>query len=172
MVKQKHGGKRKMFRVTKRMEIAGAHYLDLPYESKCQNVHGHNWIIEITCASDELTEYGMIVDFKKIKNCIHDALDHKNINDVINKERKQIIDVLYAKDKERLIEQYIVSQEEKRDIPPYINPTAENMAWWIAREVKKVLEEENPYAFVETVRVQESEGNVAEYNIDSIGVVI
>ena len=31
-----------MYYVSKRMEVAGAHRLDLPYESKCSNLHGHN----------------------------------------------------------------------------------------------------------------------------------
>ena len=72
-----------MYLVSKRMEIAGAHNLTLPYESKCENVHGHNWIITVWCESPTLTDYGMIVDFKKIKEAIHDKLDHKYINDVV-----------------------------------------------------------------------------------------
>lgn len=73
-----------MYYVTKRLEIAGAHNLKLPYESKCENIHGHNWIITISCKSETLTEYGMIVDFKKIKNVISDQLDHKYLNDVLD----------------------------------------------------------------------------------------
>ena len=72
-----------MYYVSKRMEIAGAHMLKLPYESKCQNVHGHNWIITVHCKASKLTEYGMIVDFKKVKEVIHGKLDHSYINDVV-----------------------------------------------------------------------------------------
>lgn len=72
-----------MYQVSKRMEIAGAHCLTLPYESKCNNVHGHNWIVVVYCASDELTDYGMVIDFKKIKELVHDKLDHHCINDVL-----------------------------------------------------------------------------------------
>lgn len=72
-----------MFYVQKRLEIAGAHKLDLPYDSKCENLHGHNWIITVFCKADKLTRYGMIVDFAKIKKEIHDYLDHKYINDVL-----------------------------------------------------------------------------------------
>lgn len=72
-----------MYYVKKRMEIAGAHNLKLPYESKCQNVHGHNWIVTVYCESHELTEYGMIVDFKKLKDVVHGKLDHAYINDVV-----------------------------------------------------------------------------------------
>lgn len=72
-----------MYYVSKRMEIAGAHNLKLPYESKCQNIHGHNWIITVYCKSSHLTDYGMIVDFTKIKKEVHDVLDHKYINEVL-----------------------------------------------------------------------------------------
>lgn len=72
-----------MYKVSKRMEIAGAHNLKLPYESKCQNVHGHNWIVTVHCQSHKLTEYGMIVDFAKVKEEIHSVLDHSYINDVV-----------------------------------------------------------------------------------------
>lgn len=72
-----------MFYVTKRLEVAGAHKLDLNYESKCTNLHGHNWIIEVSCKSEQLNENGMVVDFKHIKNLISDKLDHKYINEII-----------------------------------------------------------------------------------------
>ena len=56
-----------MYYVSKRMEVAGSHHLDLPYESKCSNLHGHNWIITVHCKSEKLTDYGMIVDFALVK---------------------------------------------------------------------------------------------------------
>lgn len=73
-----------MYYVSKRMEIAGAHSLDLPYESKCSNIHGHNWIIVVYCRSEELTKYGMIVDFKKLKDAVHGVLDHSYINELVS----------------------------------------------------------------------------------------
>lgn len=72
-----------MYYVKKRMEIAGAHQLNLPYESKCANLHGHNWIVTVYCKSRELTDYGMVIDFKHIKNMVQDKLDHKYLNDVV-----------------------------------------------------------------------------------------
>ena len=66
------------------MEVAGSHHLDLPYESKCSNLHGHNWIITVHCKSEKLTDYGMIVDFALVKKEIHGVLDHSNINDVLD----------------------------------------------------------------------------------------
>ena len=72
-----------MYYISKRMEIAGSHSLTLDYESKCSNLHGHNWIITVYCKSKELNANGMVCDFSKIKNNIHGKLDHKNLNDVL-----------------------------------------------------------------------------------------
>lgn len=72
-----------MYYVSKRMEIAGAHNLNLPYQSKCENLHGHNWIVTVYCRSKELTEYGMIVDFAEIKESIHGRLDHQYLNEIL-----------------------------------------------------------------------------------------
>ena len=71
-----------MYRVTKRMEISGAHFLKLDYESKCSSLHGHNWIITVTVESETLDRNGMVVDFSKIKDVVN-QLDHKCINDVL-----------------------------------------------------------------------------------------
>lgn len=65
------------------MEIAGCHRLDLPYESKCRNLHGHNWIITVYCKSASLNAQGMVIDFANIKERIHDRLDHGNFNDIL-----------------------------------------------------------------------------------------
>jgi 6-pyruvoyltetrahydropterin/6-carboxytetrahydropterin synthase len=69
--------------VSKRMEIAACHHLSLSYESKCENLHGHNWIVTVYCASKELNEDGMLCDFKHIKNKIHGYLDHGNLNELL-----------------------------------------------------------------------------------------
>ncbi len=113
--------------ISKRMEIAGAHHLDLPYESKCQGMHGHNWIVTVYCTANKLTKYGMIVDFARVKKEIHGFLDHGYIN-------------------ERL---------------PEINPTAENMAKWICNKVTELCE----VGYCCRVDVQESEGNIATYEV-------
>lgn len=110
-----------MYYVTKRIEVAGCHRLDLTYESKCSHVHGHNWIITVYCRAAELNENGMVTDFTHIKNKVQDRLDHADFNAVL----------------------------------PF-NPTAENIARWVCEQV------DNCYR----VEVQESEGNIAAYEID------
>ena len=64
-----------MYYVSKTMEIAGAHSLKLSYPSKCQRLHGHNWIITVYCKAKELNKDGMVCDFKHIKDKIHGYLD-------------------------------------------------------------------------------------------------
>lgn len=72
-----------MYYVSKRMEIAGSHCLRLSYKSKCQNLHGHNWIVTVYCKAKELNKDGMVVDFTEIKRKVHGRLDHQNLNEVL-----------------------------------------------------------------------------------------
>lgn len=72
-----------MYYIKKRLEVSAAHNLSLSYESKCQNLHGHNWIIYVYCKSDKLNQEGMVVDFMHIKRDIQDKLDHQNLNEVL-----------------------------------------------------------------------------------------
>ena len=72
-----------MYYVSKRMEIAGSHHLKLSYPSKCENLHGHNWIITVFCKGKKLNKDGMVCDFKKIKDLIHGKLDHQNFNEIL-----------------------------------------------------------------------------------------
>ena len=73
-----------MYYVSKRMEIAACHRLNLSYKSKCSNVHGHNWIITVFCKAEELNLDGMVCDFKHIKDMIHGYLDHGNLNELFD----------------------------------------------------------------------------------------
>lgn len=72
-----------MYYVSKRIEVAGAHRLDLPYESKCSRLHGHNWVITIHCRAPQLNAQGMVADFSAIKEQIHGYLDHGNFNELL-----------------------------------------------------------------------------------------
>lgn len=73
-----------MYYVSKRMEIAGAHNLRLSYESKCRNLHGHNWIITVYCKSSKLNADGMVVDFAHIKRWVQEKFDHQYLNEIVN----------------------------------------------------------------------------------------
>ena len=72
-----------MYYVSKRMEIAGAHNLQLDYESKCKNIHGHNWVVVAHCKAEELNQNGMVYDFTHLKAKVHDQLDHQYFNKIL-----------------------------------------------------------------------------------------
>ena len=73
-----------MYTVIKRMEISAAHRLQLSYPSKCQQLHGHNWIITVYCRARELNQDGMVTDFTHIKQLVQYTLDHRNLNDILS----------------------------------------------------------------------------------------
>jgi 6-pyruvoyl-tetrahydropterin synthase len=73
-----------MYYIKKSIEISASHQLNLPYESKCNRLHGHNYNIDIYCKSKELDENGMVLDFTIVKKKIMDKLDHKNLNEVLD----------------------------------------------------------------------------------------
>ena len=72
-----------MYYVSKRKEIDACHKLNLSYESKCANLHGHNWVITVYCKAEKLNEDGMVMDFKHLKQKIHGCLDHGNLNELL-----------------------------------------------------------------------------------------
>ena len=73
-----------MYYIKKTFEVSAAHRLCLSYESKCTEVHGHNWIITVECKAQELNKDGMVVDFTHVKQTIMERLDHKILNDVLS----------------------------------------------------------------------------------------
>ena len=77
-----------MYKITIQTEIAGAHKLELNYDSPCQRLHGHNWVIEVTLSTEQLDDNGMVCDFKVakkiLKEKVHDILDHTYINDILD----------------------------------------------------------------------------------------
>lgn len=64
--------------------FAAAHNL-INYQGDCENLHGHNWRVEVTVAAKELDGAGLGIDFKVLKkktNLLLDKLDHKYLNDL------------------------------------------------------------------------------------------
>lgn len=82
-----------MIRVTKRVEFCAAHHYANPQWSqeenrrvfgKCSNVHGHNYVLEVTVEGEPSPETGMVMDLKALKDVIRsavlDRLDHRDLN--------------------------------------------------------------------------------------------
>jgi 6-pyruvoyltetrahydropterin/6-carboxytetrahydropterin synthase len=87
-----------------RTSFAAAHQLN-GYEGVCENLHGHNWKVEVFVTTDKLNNIGIALDFKILKNKTEDILsilDHKNLNQIppfqkINPSSENIARWLYQK---------------------------------------------------------------------------
>ena len=71
------------FSVTKEFTFAAAHALT-NYHGKCENVHGHNYRLQVT-VSGPLNTDDLVMDFVDLKKIVREAvidqLDHTNLND-------------------------------------------------------------------------------------------
>jgi len=72
-----------MYTLQKTFTFAAAHRLALPYESGCNNLHGHNWTVTVHMHGAQLNDSGMLMDFKHIKDKIQSQFDHAVLNDII-----------------------------------------------------------------------------------------
>lgn len=73
-----------MYHLSIQSHFAAAHNL-LNYQGDCENLHGHNWKVEVSISTDTLDEAGLGIDFKILKRetkAIMNQLDHKYLNDL------------------------------------------------------------------------------------------
>jgi 6-pyruvoyltetrahydropterin/6-carboxytetrahydropterin synthase len=121
-----------MFEVTVEESFAAGHALR-NYHGKCENVHGHNYRVQVTLEGESLDQTGLLVDFVELKkqlNLIVERMDHRFLNDV------PPFDAL--------------------------NPSAENMARYIYEELAAGMEGKAP-ARVAAVRLWETDACSATY---------
>ena len=73
-----------MFELKILSQFAAAHQLR-EYEGGCEQLHGHNWKIEVRVCGEDLEDNGLLIDFRLIKTATKtalDSLDHKFLNDL------------------------------------------------------------------------------------------
>lgn len=95
-----------MYSIKVEGNFSAAHNLR-SYRGKCEELHGHNWKVEIIARKDKLDKTGMVLDFKYLKaelNKVLDVFDHKYLN--------------------------------KTGYFKNVNPTSENMAAFLYRRLK------------------------------------
>jgi 6-pyruvoyltetrahydropterin/6-carboxytetrahydropterin synthase len=124
-----------LFEVMIERNFSSAHQLR-GYKGKCENLHGHNYKIEIFARGRELDNIGLLVDFVELKQAADDIvfyLDHKNINE------------LPPFDEE-------------------FNPSAENLARYILENIAARVGDDRVQIY--KVRCYETPTSVATYQID------
>jgi len=96
----------------------------LNHESKCANLHGHNYIAWIYAASDKLDSLGRIIDFSVLKEKVGGWID----------EHWDHTTILFEEDFDlREVEKAMAVNKPVFHLPT--NPTAENMAYYLLRVV-------------------------------------
>lgn len=123
------------FEVMIERNFSSAHQLR-GYKGKCENLHGHNYKIEIYARGSELDNIGLLVDFGELKTAADDIvqyLDHRNIN-------------------------------ELPPFDVELNPSAENLARYILEQVSARVGDERVKVY--KVRCFETPTSVATYQVD------
>lgn len=124
-----------MHEVMIEMGFSSAHALR-GYQGKCENLHGHNYRVEVYVRGRKLNNIGLLIDFKELKAAtrkVVDYLDHKNLNELPPFEME-------------------------------INPSAEEMAAFFLQEVGSQINDDR--AQVYKVRVWETDTCAATFTID------
>ena len=73
-----------MFQVSVEETFSSGHALR-GYKGKCENVHGHNYRVQVTLAGPQLDSIGLLVDFTELKRVLRGIiaeLDHQFLNDL------------------------------------------------------------------------------------------
>lgn len=90
-------------------DFAAAHNLR-NFRGKCENLHGHNWKVEVIVRGNELDDSGVLMDFGELKQTTREILgelDHKYLNDLaffqsLNPSSENIARYLFDRLSERL----------------------------------------------------------------------
>jgi 6-pyruvoyltetrahydropterin/6-carboxytetrahydropterin synthase len=73
-----------MFEVSVEYTFAAGHSLR-GYKGKCENVHGHNYRVQLVVCGEQLDSTGLLMDFVEIRRTIKglvERLDHHFLNDL------------------------------------------------------------------------------------------
>lgn len=98
-----------MYELTVKDHFAAAHKLR-GYKGSCENLHGHNWNIEVVIHINELNPEGLGIDFRVLRKELKEVLsflDHQYLNDLSpfkedNPSSEHIAKYIFFKIKEKL----------------------------------------------------------------------
>ena len=95
-------------------------------------MHGHNWKVEVEVCGNKLDNIGMVIDFKKIRNMTKGVVDQ-------------------------------LDHRFLNDLDPFkkINPTAENIAQYIYKELSEIMNEKQ--IEVKSIKLWETEKSAVTF---------
>ena len=137
-----------MYTIQKEFRFEAGHRLSLA-QSKCRNIHGHNYKFTVAIAKDTLID-DMVIDFsilkKIISNWVNKNIDHALI---LNKEDRSIIQ--FMEDLGFAI--YILSSD----------PTAENMSKELFEMLNAELQNNGETCKIISLTLWETDSSCATY---------
>ena len=146
-------------------KFSAAHFLIFP-DGSAERLHGHNYRVFIEVDAT-LSEHGLVIDFKEIKPVVRELLDSLDERFLIPGEHPVlthsvrgdgVVEIRYG-------DRYYAAPVEDVLVMPMNNTSSENLATWIGREVRRLLEER--FGEVETrrlrVAVEETSGQRGVY---------
>jgi 6-pyruvoyltetrahydropterin/6-carboxytetrahydropterin synthase len=98
-----------MYELMIESHFSAAHQLR-GYKGKCENLHGHNWRVQVVVSEERVGEIGLVIDFHEFKRIVNEVLltlDHSVLNEVFPFTE--------------------------------INPSSENIAKWLYDTIKKKI---------------------------------
>lgn len=74
-----------MFVISKQFAFSASHQLSsLPEGHKCKRLHGHNYVVTLKVAADELNGHGFVMDYGDLAPFgawVAEHFDHRHLND-------------------------------------------------------------------------------------------
>jgi 6-pyruvoyltetrahydropterin/6-carboxytetrahydropterin synthase len=127
-----------VFEISVQAEFAAAHALVIA--GVREPVHGHNWHVTVTLEGSTLDQDGLLCDFHTVESSLRDLIG-------------------------------AFHNRNLNEVEPFrggVNPSAENVARYLAEELSTGLEPDlAPHARIVAVRVTEAPGCAATYRLPS-----
>lgn len=135
------------------LKFSAAHFLIFP-DGSAERLHGHNYRVYVMVAG-ALTEHGLVLDFKRVKPVVRELVDWLDEHWLVPDEHP----VLKWRETEdggievRYLDRLYRAPREDVIVLPINNTSAENLAGWIGRELRRRLLERFPGAELHAVRI-------------------
>lgn len=120
-----------MYEISIKISFSAAHQL-IGYNGACEHLHGHNWIAEVFVRTENLDSEGLGIDYKILE---------KHADDVLKSLDHKNINKVQPFDK--------------------INPTSENIARWLFKELSALVNSHELKVF--RINIKETENFSASY---------
>ncbi len=143
-----------MVRISILHNFETAHRLSDPRAPvKCQSIHGHSWWVTLTIEGDKVNDQGMLIEFGRLKKIWRAFLDNKVDHHLAVQEDDPVVEALRS-----------VLPDLRLLVLPF-EPTTENLAMWLHKRARQILDHAAPghKLRVSKVHLQETRVNAAEY---------